>query len=290
MKKFYLSFSLILVAGIVCIAQTSTSTARTTGNASSTLQGGQIFSSTTNTAVEAQLQKSLDVKKAQVGDEVILKTTKAIKENGQTVIPKGSSLIGRVTEVQQRTKDNAESKLGMVFDRIEGKNLAAPITASIVSITNAQAATSSGDLFGSSVSGSSQTSGSASTSGSSGGGLLGGVGGAVGGVTSTVGGLANTATQTVGSVANTAGQTLGSTTGTVGQTVTGIQISNSLSGSANSSTTLSTPNKSLRLEKGVNFQMLLNSAEAGDQASATQPAATKQPANDKRVTKKDPEN
>ena len=259
MKKIYLSFSLILAAGTVCIAQTSTST-RSAGSTASTIQGGKVFSSATNAAVDAQLQKSIDVKKAQVGDEVILKTTRAIKQNGETIIPKGTSLVGRVTEVQQRSKDNAMSKLGMVFDRIEGKNLAAPITASIISITSARAATSVGDTLGSSVSGSSQSSGSASTSG--GGGLLGGVGGTVGGVTNTVGGLANTATQTVGGVANTAGSTLGSTTGTVGQTLNGIQISNSVSGSAGASTVLSTPNKSLKLEKGVTFQMQLSSQPA----------------------------
>lgn len=263
MKKFYLSFSLILATGIVCIAQTGSTSARSTGSAASTIQGGQVFSSATNAAVDAQLQKSIDVKKAQVGDEVILKTTKAIKEKGQTIIPKGTSLVGRVTEVQQRTKENGMSKLGMVFDRIEGKNLAAPITASIVSITSAQTAASVGDTLGSSLSGSSQSSGSASTSG---GGLLGGVGStvgsAVGGATNTAGGLTNAATQTVGSVANTAGQTLGSTTGTIGQTLSGIQISNSVSGSAGASTVLSTPNKSLKLEKGVTFQMQLSNQSA----------------------------
>jgi hypothetical protein len=285
MKKFYLSFSLILATGIICIAQTSTST-RATGSTASTIQGGQVFSSATNAAVDAQLQNSIDVKKAKVGDEVVLKTTKAIKQNGETIIPKGSNLIGRITEVQQRSKDNGMSKIGMVFDRIEGKNLAAPITASIISITNVQAASSVGDTLGSSVSGSSQTSGSASTSGggSSGGGLLGGVGNTVGstvgGVTNTVGGVTNTTTQTVGSVTNTAGQTLGSTTGTVGRTLNGIQISNSVSGSANSSTTLSTPNKNLRLDKGATFQLQLSN----------QPENSERPAKSTRPDRKVPAN
>lgn len=257
MKKFYLSISLILATGIICIAQTSTST-RSNGGTASTIQGGQVFSTATSAAVDAQLQKSIDVKNAKVGDEVILKTTKSIKQNGEAVIPKGTSLIGHVTEVQQRSKDNGLSKIGMVFDRIEGKNLAAPITASIISITKAQAATGAGDTLSSNVTGSSQSSASTSGGGSSGGGLLGGVGSTVGGVTNTVGGLANTATQTVGGVANTAGQTVGSTTGTVRQTLNGIQISNSVGGSAGASTVLSTPNKSLRLEKGVTFQMQLS--------------------------------
>jgi len=105
------------------------------------------------------------------------------------------------------------------------------------------------------VSGSSNTTASGSTSGS-GGGLLGGVGGAVGPVL-------GAATQTVGNVANTAGQTVGSTASGLGQTINGIQISNSLSGSASGGTTLSTPGKNLKLEKGVTFQLQLSS-QAGN--------------------------
>lgn len=208
---------------------------------------------TSDARLDAQLQSTLDVKSAKVGDQVVFKTTKAVKQNGETVIQKGSTLYGHVTEVQQRTSANAMSKLGMVFDRIEGKDLSAPISASIVSITNAAAHASADDMLSSDISGSSQTSGRTSSGSSSGGGLLGGVGNAVG---STVGGVVNTTTQTVDSVAGTAGNVVGTTTGTVSRTVGGIQISSSTSASANGSTTLSSPNKNLRLEKGLTF--LLN--------------------------------
>ena len=195
--------------------------------------------------ISEALQSTLDVKKAQVGDEVVMKTTKSIKQNGETIVPKGTNLIGRVTEVQQKSKNNGASKIGMIFDRIEGKNLDAPISASIVSILNTGAKTNIADTFDSDISGSSSTSGR--TSSSSGGGLL-------GGVASTVGGVANTATQTVGGVTNT----VGSTTQTLGRTVNGIQISKSLSGSAQSSSTLSSQDKNLRFEKGATFQLQLN--------------------------------
>ncbi len=258
MNKLYIGFIIILSAGIICAGQT----VKHDQTSSSTLtaeKSGKDLTTAASSNVAAQLQSSIDVKKAKVGDEVVLRTTKTIKENGQTVIPKGTNLVGRITEVQQRSEENAMSRIGMVFDRMEGKNLTSPITASIVSITNIQAASAVGDSFGSDVNGSTQSSGSVRRGGSSGGGLLGGVGNSVGGVvnttTQTVGGLANTAVQTVGNVTNTAGQTVGNTAGTLGGTLKGIQISNSISGSANSSTTLSTPNKNLRLEKGVMFQM-----------------------------------
>jgi hypothetical protein len=216
------------------------------------------------TSLTAELQSTVDVKKARVGDQVVLKTTKAIKQRGETIIPKGTSLIGRITEVQQKTKQNGASRIGMIFDRIQGKNLSAPINASIVSVTNAQAGGSLGDTLDTGIAGSSSSSGRASTGGSSsgGGGLLGGVTNTVGGVagtaTNTVGGVANTAGQTAGNVTNTAGQTLGNTAGTLGRTINGIQISNSVSGSAQGSTTLSSPGNNIKLEKGVTFQLRFN--------------------------------
>lgn len=206
----------------------------------------------TNTALEAELQKTLDVKNARFGDEVVLKVTKTIKQDGEVIVPKGAKILGRVTEVQEKTKSNAMSKLGVVFDRIEGKNLNSPINATITSITNvASSASLNGDLFSTDSSANSSSTGSVSSSSGSGGGLL-------GGVTNTVGGIVNTTTNTVGSVTNTAGQTLGGATGTLRNTVNGINISQSASGSANGSTTLSAQNKNLKVEKGATFRLFVS--------------------------------
>jgi hypothetical protein len=205
-------------------------------------------------SIDAELTSTLDVRKAKVGDSVVLKTKKAVKQDGEVILNKGAKLIGRVTDVQQRGKNAAESKIGMVFDRIEGKGLSAPITASIVSITDTRAAASVADTAMADVSGSSRSSGRAS-SGSSGG-LLGG-GRLVGGVGNTVGGVVNTTTQTAGNVVGTAGNTVGSATGTVGRSLNGVRLTQSASGSATSSTTVSSANKNLRLEKGVTFNVLL---------------------------------
>jgi hypothetical protein len=206
------------------------------------------------TSLEAQLQNTIDVRKSKVGDEIILKTTKAIKQNGETVVPKGTQLIGRITEVQQKTKENAVSKVGMVFDRIQGKNLDAPISASIVSVATTQVNAAAGDVFATGASGSSSTSASGSGSG---GGLLGGgtssAGGLLGGVGSTAGSVLNTTTQTVGNVAGTATNTVGQTTGSVVRTVNGLQISSTVSGSASSASTISAQGKNVHIDKGATF-------------------------------------
>jgi hypothetical protein len=245
MNKVYLGIIVVLAFAVAGLGQTNKK--QKTAPLADEPQAGQVLL-TSGTNINAELQKTLDVNNAKVGDQIVLKTTQSIKKNGDVVIPKGSQLIGRVTDVQRRTKDNAQSRIGMIFDRIQGKQISMPLTATLVSITNATAHTQVGDSLMSDVSGSSQTSASTTRSSSGGGGLLGGVG-------NTVGSVVNTTTQTVGGVTNTAGQTLGSTTGMVGRTVNGLQIATEASGSANSSTTISSPNKNLRVEKGATFHL-----------------------------------
>jgi hypothetical protein len=231
--------------------------------------GGGELNLSSATSLAAQLQGTLDAKNAHVGDEVVLKTVQSIRQNGEVVIPKGTSLVGRVTEVQQRTKQNAVSRLGLVFDRLEGKNLATPITASIISIVDTRSAASLGDTMASDISGTSSTSASGSAGGpagggllggSGGGGLLGGVGGTVGAVTNTTGGLVNTAASTVGGVANTTTSVIGGTTQSLGGALKGISLTQSASGSASGSTTLSSGSRNVRVEKGVTFNMQLSEA------------------------------
>lgn len=267
MKKFYLSLGLLLALGLPALAQNQKTAsndapkakkvrANSDSSSKNDVAAGSLLEA--GTSLEAQLQSMLDVKKSKVGDEVVLKTTKTIKQNGEVIVPKGTQLIGRVTEVQQRTKDNAVSKVGIIFDRIHGKELDAPFSASIVSLVAAKANAAAGDVLSADLSGSG--SGSASASRGSGGGLLGGGGGLLGGVGSTVNSTLGTATNTVGSVSNAAVGTVRQTTGTVGRTVSGVQISQSASGSASSASTLSATGKDLRIEKGATFNLKVDSS------------------------------
>lgn len=264
MKKTIFGLNLILLLSIFSFAQkqgkapdelynsekqSDSATRKNKKDGNKEISSGSLL--TGETTLEAQLQKTLDVKNAQVGDSVILKASQTIEQNGEVIVPKGAKLIGRVTEVQEKTKNNAISKLGIVFDRIEGKNLNAPVSATIISVVQTTSSATVGDVFNSDMSAGSTSSGSVSSGGSSSGGLLGGVG-------NTVGGVVNTATGTVGSVANTAGQTLSGSTQTINRTLGGLQISQSVSGSANGSSTISAANKNLRLEKGTTFRLQLS--------------------------------
>jgi hypothetical protein len=218
-----------------------------------------------------QLQNSIDVRRAKVGDQVVLKTTQAIKSDGRTVVSKGSRLVGHVTEVAQRSKGNSESRIGILFDRLENGSLQMPIAATITSITsgnaNASARANNEDLIGADAmaSGSARSTSSArSSSGSSNGGLLGGAGGVVNSTASTVGGVVGGTTSAVGSTVDSTTSAVGSSANGVGRSLGGIQISQSSSTSVEGGSVLSLQGGNLRLEKGTNFNLVLTqSASAG---------------------------
>ncbi len=84
---------------------------------SATAQAGQASASTVQaTSVSAELSKKLDSKDAKVGDEVVAKTTAEARLADGTKLPKGSRLVGHVTDVQAKSHDNHDSHLAFAFD------------------------------------------------------------------------------------------------------------------------------------------------------------------------------
>jgi hypothetical protein len=75
--------------------------------ATTPLQSGSI--------IYAELAKSVDSKKAKVGDEVQARTTQAALSQGRVVIPKGAKIIGHITQVTQRSGDQ-KPQLAFNFD------------------------------------------------------------------------------------------------------------------------------------------------------------------------------
>jgi hypothetical protein len=73
--------------------------------------------------IPVELTKTVDAKKAKTGDEVVAKVTEDMKtESGQVLVPKDTKVIGHVTEVQARSKEQKESQLAIVFDRAVTKD------------------------------------------------------------------------------------------------------------------------------------------------------------------------
>ena len=233
-------------------------------NASANNAAARLSSGTT---MQTELTKPLDTRKAKAGDEVTAKVTQDVKSDGKVVVPKGSKLIGHVTEANARTKENSESRLGIAFDRAVLKNgqevaLGAVVQALAPPVDIAASAMSQDTVE---MRGSAPSGGGGRSSGG-GGGALGGV---VGGTTSAVGG-------TVGAVGNTAGSVAGSTTSAVGGTVNsaagvaahgaltntssgviglqGLNLSSATSGNAQASV-ISSTTQNVKLDSGT--QMLL---------------------------------
>ena len=242
--------------------------ANASASTSATAQAGQNSASiSSGTTFEAALDKSLDAKKNKEGDKVFAHTTQAVKQDGQVIIPKGSKLIGHVTQAKARAKGESESALGIVFDQAVLKNgQEIPVNLAIQAVASAQAVASSslseGDAFGTA---SGMGSGRASSSGgvlSSAGSTVGGTAGAVtntaGAVGSTVGGTAgataNTAASATGATAgsNLAGSLTSSSTGVIG--LQGLSLNSELSNATQGSLIVSST-KNVRLDSGT--RMLL---------------------------------
>jgi hypothetical protein len=72
----------------------------------------------TGTIINAELTGSLDSKKLKAGDAVNARTVTDLKTNdGRTVLPKGTKIIGHVTQASARGAGQPESSLGLVFDK-----------------------------------------------------------------------------------------------------------------------------------------------------------------------------
>jgi hypothetical protein len=267
MKRTVLAANLMLVCGLAVSAQTANTNAQ--GEASSqTSAAARAANKSINldsgTRMAGELQSTLDARHAKVGDQVVLKTTQAIKSQGRTVVGKGSRLVGHVTEVSQKSKSSGESRIGLLFDRLEGGSLNVPIAATITSVVNgaARARANDEDLFaGNANSASSARASSGSSRGSSSGGLVGGV---VNSTTSTVGNVVGGTTAAVGSTVDSTTNVVGNTTNGLGRSLGGIQISQSSDTSVEGSSVLSLQGNNLRLEKGTTFNLMLTqSASVG---------------------------
>jgi len=220
------------------------------GSASASAQAGQhSINLSSDSVIEATLQSAVDVRKNKEGDPVVARTTKAVKSGKEVVIPKGAKLVGHVTQAKARSKGQAESALGIVFDHCvfkDGREVPVNVVVQAVAAAQTVAAASADDTF---VAGSGSAAGSGRAAGS-GGGLVGSVG-------STAGAAAGTVTNAAGSVGGTAA----STVNTTARTATGA------SGSVAASHAVGALNSSSQGVIGLPGLSLSSAASSGTQGS-----------------------
>ena len=234
----------------------ASASANSSTNANASSGGAGVGNATT---LQAELTKSLDAKKAKPGDEVTARVTQDVKSDGRVVIHRGSKLIGHVTEAQARTKENSESKLGIVFDKAVVKG-GSEVTLNAIVQALAPGERAPAPNLG-------DDSGRMAAPAPMGGGApMGGMGEVTGAATSTV-------NSTLGGVNNTVGQAAGSTTGTVGAAASGtlnntsrgvigmegLTLSSAASGAANAQgSVISSTSRNVKLESGTRMVLQAN--------------------------------
>src|SRR5467141_2647152 len=163
--------------------QAQASGGASTSTAASAQNGQASGAGASGTAFNAALSSPVDSKKCKPGDAVNAHTTEAVKSEGKTVIPKGSKLVGHVTQASSRAKGESESSLGIVFDKAILKNgEEVPLNVTIQAIAAAQSNVSAAGADLDAFAGA-----GASGAGSGGGGGRGGLGGVTSGAGGAVG-------------------------------------------------------------------------------------------------------
>jgi hypothetical protein len=108
MRSSFLSAVIAVLLGFGCIAS-----AFQGAPTSVRLEKGSIL--------YAELSRTIDAKKAKVGDPVNAVLVADVLSHGKIVVRRDSKLVGHITEVRPRTKENPESRLGIVFDKVTTK-------------------------------------------------------------------------------------------------------------------------------------------------------------------------
>jgi hypothetical protein len=70
------------------------------------------------TPIFAVLNNGLDSKKVKVGDAAAAHTIEAVKSaDARTILPRGTKLVGRITDATARSKGDGQSVLGLTFEK-----------------------------------------------------------------------------------------------------------------------------------------------------------------------------
>jgi hypothetical protein len=70
------------------------------------------------TRINVEISKELDTKRLKVGDLIEARVIEAVKINGNTMVPRNSTIRGHVTEATARSKKDASTALGLGFDDV----------------------------------------------------------------------------------------------------------------------------------------------------------------------------
>ncbi len=114
MKPWFTSSIFVALAVSLCGAQGPSPV----GHPSQSAMQSSASSGQQHGVFQVELTKTLDCKKLKPGDMVEAKVLSQVNTPNGTMIPRGAKVTGHVTEVKTRSKGDANSQLGIVFDKI----------------------------------------------------------------------------------------------------------------------------------------------------------------------------
>ena len=151
---FSLLAAVVLVGIGLCQSSSQSPAAAAQGTAASPHPA---MSFTSGTVIRAELEKTIDAKKAKVGDPVLAHTIDDLKSNPPGLTNKGCKIVGHVAEVAAH-EGNTPSTLGIKFDKMvlkDGYEMALPASIqaigfadTYVDVNNDQTITSMGGNVG----------------------------------------------------------------------------------------------------------------------------------------------
>lgn len=239
-------FAILAVAsvGLSLNAQTADPHANATGEASASA----------SSSVSAELTKKLDSKNASVGDQVMARTTATTTLSDGTKLPKGTQIVGHVTEVHAKSSSDAASHLAFGLDRAvtrDGHEI--PIRGMLTSVAapaSASAQADDSDMIATPMGSAGATTSAGGRA--SGGGLIGGVGRATSGTLNSAGSLAG---NTVSTAANGAATGIQATHSAIAS-MPGVTLSTSAN--AGESGALDAKGRNISLDSGTRMTFNLS--------------------------------
>lgn len=110
--------------------------ADSTAAATASIPAGNTAAASQSTDVAAELTQKIDSRNAKAGDAVVARTTSAAQLTDGTKLPRGTRLLGKVTEAQPKSAVQHDGHLAFAFDRAvlrDGRQI--PIHAVLQSIS-----------------------------------------------------------------------------------------------------------------------------------------------------------
>src|SRR5947209_6966939 len=123
-------FKIILIAGLLGFGCAASAFQAAPAQPAVRLENGSIL--------YAELTKTVDAKKAKVGDPVAAVLVADILAHGKIVVRHDTKLLGHITEAQVHSKDTPESRLGIVFDKVITKDGEVPFESKLLAIRPAE--------------------------------------------------------------------------------------------------------------------------------------------------------